>query len=82
MPELPVKEARMPELHLPEINRDDIVRTLSEITSDADCPTVEIDWPKSTCPIVDLGKAVAGAAAAAHIGRRSPRPAGRSRSVA
>ena len=62
MPELPVKETRMPELHLPEISRKDIMRTLSEMRM----PEVEM-------PDVDLGKAVAGAAAAAHIGRRSRR---------
>jgi hypothetical protein len=62
MPELPVKETRMPELHLPEISRKDIMRTLSEMRM----PDVDL-------PEVDLGKAVAGAAAAAHLGRRSPR---------
>jgi hypothetical protein len=62
MPELPVKETRMPELHLPEISRKDIMRTLSEMRM----PEVEM-------PDVDLGKTVAGVAAAAHIGRRSPR---------
>jgi hypothetical protein len=62
MPELPVKETRLPELHLPEISRKDIMRTLSEMR-----------MPEVDMPDVDLGKAVAGAAAAAHIGRRSPR---------
>jgi hypothetical protein len=62
MPELPVKETRMPELHLPEISRKDIMRTLSEMR-----------MPEVDLPDVDLGKAVAGAAAAAHIGRRSRR---------
>jgi len=31
MPQVPVKEVRLSELHLPEIKRDDIVRSLSEI---------------------------------------------------
>ena len=31
MPELPVKEVRPSELHLPEIKREDIVRALSDI---------------------------------------------------
>ena len=62
MPELPVKETRMPELHLPEISRKDIMRSLSEMRM----PEVEM-------PDVDLGKAVAGVAAAAHIGRRARR---------
>ena len=33
MPELPVKEGRLSELHLPEIKREDIVRSLSEMTA-------------------------------------------------
>ncbi len=74
MPELPVKEIRRSELHLPEISRKDIMRSLSEMR----LPDVELpdsltkrDWPKFEMPDVDLGKAVAGAAAAAHIGRKS-----------
>ena len=62
MPELPVKETRLPELHLPEISRKDIMRSLSEMRM----PEVEM-------PEVDLGKAVAGVAAAAHIGQSSRR---------
>ena len=68
MPELPVKEGRMSELHLPEISRTDIMRSLSEIRMpDVDLPKVE--RPKFDLP--DIGKAVAGAAAAAGIVRRS-----------
>jgi hypothetical protein len=63
MPELPVKEGRMSELHLPEISRNDIMRSLSEIRMP------EVDLSKVDLP--DIGKAVAGAAAAANIGRRS-----------
>ena len=76
MPELPVKESRLPELHLPEISRKDIMRSLSEMRMpDVELPdsVTKRDWPKFDMPDVDLGKAVAGAAAAAHIGRRSPR---------
>ena len=65
MPELPVKEGRMSELHLPEISRNDIMRSLSEIRMP------EVDLSKVDLPDVDLGKAVAGAAAAANIGRGS-----------
>ena len=65
MPELPVKETRMPELHLPEISRKDIMRSLSEMRMP------EVEMPKVDLSDVDLGKAVAGVAAAAHIGRRS-----------
>jgi hypothetical protein len=75
MPELPVKERRLSELHLPEIKRDDIVRSLSEIRLPAvDLPTIELpriergssrfDWRS-----VDLAAAVAGAAALAERGR-------------
>jgi hypothetical protein len=75
MPQLPVKESRLPELHLPEISRDDIMRSLSEIRMpDVDLPdsVTKRDWPKFEMPSLDIGKAVAGVAAAAHIGR-SPR---------
>jgi hypothetical protein len=77
MPALPVNEVRLPELHLPEITRDDIVRSLSEIRlPEIDLPKAvsEFEWPKIDLPSVDVGKAVAGAAAAVHIGRRAHRP--------
>jgi hypothetical protein len=77
MPELPVKEVRVSELHLPEIKRDDIVRSLSELRLPSiDLPKVErpranvadrvgrIDWRS-----IDLSGALAGAAAIARIGR-------------
>ncbi len=78
MPELPVKEIRLSDLHLPEINRDDIMRSLSEIRMpDVDLKKMErpkFDLPDSVSkrdwPSIDIGKAVAGAAAAAHIGRQ------------
>lgn len=74
MSELPVKESRLSELHLPEISRKDIVRSLSEMRMpDVDLPdsVTKRDWPKFEMPDIDVGKAVAGVAAAAHIGRRS-----------
>jgi hypothetical protein len=74
MPELPVKETRLSELHLPEISRKDIMKSLSEMRMpDVDLPgsVTKRDWPKFEMPDIDVGKAVAGAAAAAHIGRRS-----------
>jgi hypothetical protein len=82
MPELPVKEARLSELHLPELKREDIVRALSEIRRpDVDLTKLErpkIELPDKISrfewPSVDVGKAMAGAAAAAHIGRRARRP--------
>jgi hypothetical protein len=69
MPVLPVKETRSLELRLPEINRDDIIRTLSEKLPDVDLSKVE----RPKMPDIDVGKAVAGVAAAANIGRRSRR---------
>jgi hypothetical protein len=73
MPDLPVKEGRRSELHLPEISRDDIVRSLSEIRMpDVDLGNLEL--PKFDLPSTAIGKALAGAAAAAHIGRRARRP--------
>ncbi len=87
MPHVPVKEVRLSELHLPEIKRDDIVRSLSEIhlpdldLSRLERPRIDLpeavsgfEWPKIDLSSVDVGKAVAGAAAAAHIGRRAHRP--------
>jgi hypothetical protein len=87
MPELPVKEVRLSELHLPEIKRDEIVRSLSEIRlPDIDLTKLErpkvdlpdsvskFEWPKIDLSSVDVGKAMAGAAAAANIGRRARRP--------
>ena len=86
MPELPVKDVRLSELHLPELKRDDIMRALSEIPRpDIDLSKVErprIDLPDSVSNLgpkvdrwsSDVGKAVAGAAAAIHIGRRAKRP--------
>jgi hypothetical protein len=71
MPELTVKEIRLPELHLPEMQRDDIVRTLSEIhVPDVDMPSLgDIASARPTIDLsgIDLGKAVAGAMAAARI---------------
>lgn len=77
MPESSVKEGRLPELHLPEVSREDIVRTFSEIRrpdlSDVEWPKVDlsrIEWTRE-----DLDKAVLGIATAARI----VRPAVRSR---
>jgi hypothetical protein len=83
MPELPVKDVRLSDLHLPELKRDDIMRALSEIPrpevdlSKLERPKIDIpdsvskfEWPKFDLPSMDVGKAMAGAAAVAHIGRR------------
>jgi hypothetical protein len=77
VPELPVQEVRPSELHLPEIKRDEIVRSLSEIR----LPTLDlaaIERPRIALPdsirrfdwrSIDLGGALAGAAAIARLGR-------------
>jgi hypothetical protein len=77
VPELPVQEVRLSELHLPEIKRDEIVRSLSEVR----VPTLDlaaIERPRIALPdsirrfdwrSIDLGGAVAGAAALARLGR-------------
>jgi hypothetical protein len=75
MPELPVKDLRISELHLPEIKRDDIVRTLSEKLPSVDLSSIELpgrdrrqpsrfDWRS-----IDPAEALAGLAAVGRIGR-------------
>ena len=75
MPELPVKDLRPSELHLPEIKRDDIVRTLSEKLPSVDLSAVQLpgrdrqegsrfDWRS-----IDPAEALAGLAAVGRIGR-------------
>jgi len=77
MPELPVKEVRWSELHLPEIKRDEIVRSLSEVHLPTvelpriELPTVglpagagQIDWRS-----IDITGALAGMSAIARAGR-------------
>jgi hypothetical protein len=77
VPELPVQEVRLSELHLPEIKREEIVRSLSEVR----VPTLDlaaIERPRIALPdsirrfdwrSIDLGGALAGAAAIARLGR-------------
>jgi hypothetical protein len=75
MPELPVKEVRMPELHLPEIDRAEITRSLSEMhMPEFDLP--KIDRPKMPDRManVDLGKAVAGLVAMTPFRPKRSRP--------
>jgi hypothetical protein len=75
MPELPVKEIRRSELHLPEIKRGDIVRSLSEIRLPAlELPRMERRAARFDWRSVDLGAAVASAAALAQAGARAGRP--------
>jgi hypothetical protein len=75
---LSTKESPVRALRLPEISRDAIVRGLSEIQvpdlSKIERPSIEmpeIDLSKVELPRVDVGKAVADAAVAMGIARRS-----------
>jgi hypothetical protein len=55
MPEFGVKEVRLPELHLPEIERDEIVRALSGVH----IPQVDLARAKPRKPAVGLGPVMA-----------------------
>jgi len=90
MPELPVREVRLPELRLPEIDREQIVNALSGVRlPTVELPTVQrgrsedgkragFDWRAIDWPDVDLGPALAGAGALVRLGSRA-RPLSRSR---
>lgn len=93
MPELPVKEVRLPELHLPEIDRDQIVSSLSGLRLPAvDITTIErprfgreartgrFVLPPIDWRSIDFGPAVAGVAALGRLGSRT-RPLVRTRWV-
>jgi len=82
MPEFTVKEVRLPELHLPEIKRDEIVRALSGVwVPDVDLAREErrprlpgvdltaLPWRKRGLSGVDAGKLVAAAITAARLAR-------------
>jgi hypothetical protein len=91
MPELPVKEGRLPELHLPEIDRDQIISSLSGLRLPAvDITTIERPrFGRRARPMqsrlksidwrsIDLGPAVAGVAVLGRLGGRA-RPLVRTR---
>jgi hypothetical protein len=82
MPEISVKEVRLPELHLPEIKRDEIVRALSGIRiPDVDLASAgrgkglqdralaALPWRRSAPSANDLGKLIAAGVAAARLAR-------------
>lgn len=77
MPEFTVKEVRLPELHLPEIKRDDIVRSLSGVR----LPEVDLAKARRTTIKVpafgmsgsDVGKLIAAAATIARYARPAPK---------
>lgn len=76
MPEFTVKEVRLPELHLPEIKRDDIVRSLSGVRlpevdlSKARRATIKV--PAVSVTSSDVGKVLAAGAAVARFVRPAP----------
>ena len=75
MPELPVKEVRMPELHLPEIDRAEITRSLSEMRlPEFDLSRIERPKMPDRMAKVDLGKAVAGVVAMTPFRPKRSRP--------
>lgn len=80
MPELSVKEVRLPELHLPELTREGIVRALSEVhVPEVELPTAEgvtVRSRRLDLSRIDLGRALGGAALFARLARpivRRPR---------
>ena len=91
MPELPVKEVRLPELHLPEIDRDQIISTLSGLRlPTVDLPAIErpgsgrddrsggFDWRADRLAGDRPRSGLAGAGALVRLGSRA-RPLVRSR---
>lgn len=86
MPEFTVKEVRLPELHLPEVKRDEIVRALSGIkVPEVDRAILEprrrlrsidlrsLPWRQRAMTGVDAGKLIAAALTAARIARPAAR---------
>lgn len=74
---LPTMEGRLPELRLPEITRDDIVRSFSEIRR-PDIDLASIEWPKVDLSRIevtrdDVDKAILGVATAARLVRPAVR---------
>jgi hypothetical protein len=75
MPELPVKDLRPSELHLPEIKREDIVRTLSERLPSVDLSALQLpgrdrrEGSRFEWRSIDPTEALAGLAAVSRIGR-------------
>jgi hypothetical protein len=77
MPEFTVKEVRLPELHLPEIKRDDIVRSLSGVRLPevdlAKARSARLNLPPIAVTSADIGRLAAAGAAIARFARRAPR---------
>ena len=83
MPELPVKEVRLPELRLPEMDRDEIVRIISGRLPDLAVPPIEIpglrrrarDRSRFDLSRIDLRRLATGAVATIRIVRPAARRA-------
>lgn len=84
MPDLSLKGVRVPELHLPEMTRDDIARTIADARRDVDLSRLDprrldlsgMDLPKLPSidlPNVDVPHAVSAAAQRAGLVRRPSR---------
>ncbi len=78
MPELPVKEVRPSELHLPEIKREDIVRALSDLKM-PEVDLTKLERPRIERPNLDeatrsVGRMATAAAVALHLVPRARRP--------
>jgi len=77
MPDLKIKDIKMPELHLPEMSRDDIVQAMGDARRDLDLSRFDprkIDLPDVDLSKIDVPKAITEAAQAAGIVRASRRP--------
>ena len=78
MPEFTVKEVRLPELHLPEIKRDDIVRSLSGVRLPevdlAKARRASFKVPTVSITSSDVGKVLAAGTAIARFVRPAPAP--------
>jgi len=76
MPEFTVREVRLPELHLPEIKRDEIVRALSGVRLPevdlARARRATLKLPAVTLSAGDVGKMIAAGAAITRFVRPAP----------
>jgi hypothetical protein len=69
MSETAVK-TRLPEFHLPDVDLSNLDLGRLDIHE----AVSKVDWPKVELPSIDVRRSISDAAAAIHLGRRSPRP--------
>ena len=77
MPGLRLTEVRVPELHLPEMTREDIVRVIGDARRDADLSRLDprrIELPDVDLSGIDVPKVVAAAVQAVGLVRAVRRP--------